>query len=225
MPPANAAGTGDQPGTGPTEGAPADPQHPAPGTEPQPATGEGDGQGDAQLGDAGKQALDRMKAKWQTERDERKRLQEELDAATAPTPGTAQGETAPVDADTIRRQVEAEVMGKANQRVIGASVLAAATNRFINPADAMLHVDMSVLEVDAQGRVDTDDLTAELDRVLQERPYLAAGSNRRFQGGGDGGKQGAPPKTLAEQIREAEKAGDTQRAIALKSQQLFGPKQ
>ena len=44
---------------------------------------EGDSDGADALGDKGKQALNRMKEKWQTERDKRRKAEQERDAASA----------------------------------------------------------------------------------------------------------------------------------------------
>lgn len=157
--------------------------------------GGGDADGDDgadELGDAGKKALDAMKGKWQAERDAAKpwkSLARELgvkspDEIKALLAGKAGDEA---DVDKARREAAAEATVKANARVVRAEVKALAGGKFADPADAALYLNLDEFEVDDDGEVDTDAITAALDDLLKKKPHLAAQGGRRFAGGGDGG--------------------------------------
>ncbi|MDT0305071.1 hypothetical protein [Streptomonospora wellingtoniae] len=204
---------------------------PAGGTgDPDPDGGSGDGDGgnaggdgdpDAnQLGDAGKKALDAQKKKWKEEREKRQAAEAELEKLRngASKEGGEGGED---DPETIRRKAQAEVMGKANERIVSAEVRAAAAGKLADPADAARFIDLTQFEVNDSGDVDKEEIGEAIEDLLRTKPYLAAGANKRFQGGGDGGQgRGSKQPSLDEQIAEAEKAGDTMRAIGLKTQKL-----
>jgi len=91
------------------------------------------------------------------------------------------------------------------------------------------HLDAAVLphrleqvEVDEDGGVDEAEIATAVDDLLRAKPYLAAAqSGKRFQGTADqGARKKQPVKTLADQIADAEKAGDWTTARRLKSTQL-----
>lgn len=199
---------------------------PAGGTgDPDPDGSDGDGSaggdggpdGANQLGDAGKKALAATKEKWKTERQKRQEAERrlaELEAAGKKDGGED-------DPETIRRKAQAEVMSAANQRIVSAEVRAAAAGRLADPADASRFIDLTQFEVNDSGDVDAEEIGEAIEDLLKRKPYLAAGANKRFQGGGDGGQgRGSKQPSLDEQIAEAEKAGDTMRAIGLKAQKL-----
>lgn len=121
------------------------------------------------LGDAGKKALDAMKAKWHAERDARKALEAriaELEGGKRPEPGKS-------DAD---------------MRVLRAEIKAAAVGKLADPTDAYKFLDLDALDAD-----DTDAIAKAIDALLEAKPYLAAKSGPRFQGTGDGGAAGIKP--------------------------------
>jgi hypothetical protein len=159
---------------------------------PQGGTGEGTDAATAEgtdgLGDAGKRALDSMKGKWHTERDRRRALEEELESLRAPKPA----EDGQPDADAIRREAAREAAAKANARILRSEIKAAAAGKLADPADALAHLDPASFEVDENGDVDAEEISAAITDLLTRKPYLAANSRPRFQGTGDGGAARKP---------------------------------
>lgn len=170
------------------------------------STGDGDGedqQAEAtdQLGDPGKQALDRMKGKWQTERDKRKAAEAriaELEAAQGGKSADDAGEKGP-DPEQVVRDAERAATQKANARILRSEIKAAAAGKLTDPKDALLYLDLDKFEVDADGGVDEDEIAEAIDDLVKKKPYLgAAQGGRRFEGSGDGGarKGGGRPSQL-----------------------------
>ena len=110
-----------------------------------------DPEGADKLGDAGKKALDAMKAKLKAERQ--KRI-----AAEA-----ALADNANEDEDTkARQQAESAALAKANARIVKAEVRAVAAGKLADPADALNFIDLEDFEVGEDGDVDARHLE---DRV------------------------------------------------------------
>jgi hypothetical protein len=127
-----------------------------------------DESGADELGDAGKQALDRMKARLRDER--RRRVAAESQARAA------------ADADDQareRREHEQRLIAKANARILGAEIRAAAAGRFADPADAIAFLDLEQFDVDEDGQTDPDEIRAALDELLRRKPHLAAQGGKR----------------------------------------------
>jgi hypothetical protein len=175
---------------------------------------EADPEGADQLGDAGKQALSRMKEKLRKERERRKAAESERDNLKG-----ADGDGA--DPERIRSEADRAATAKANQRIIRSEIRAAAAGKLANPRDALAFVDISQFEVDEDGQVDEDEIADAIEDLLKERPYLASAAKApepRFQGTGDGGARkgrGGPvqlteqdvKKLTPEQIDEAHRKG------------------
>lgn len=141
---------------------------PAPAPEVAPVV---DPAGEAALGDAGKRALDDMKGKWHSERDQRKALEARV----------AELESKPVTDP------------RADRRIVRAEVKAAAKGLFADPADALVFIDLDQFEVSEDGEVDSEKLSAAITELLTKKPHLGAAATqpeKRFQGSGDGGAQG-----------------------------------
>lgn len=175
------------------------------------ADDEGDDDGADQLGDAGKQALDRMKAKLKAERDKRRTAESERDQLKA-KPGE---DTSP---EQIRAQADQAATARADARIVRSELKAAATGKLADPKDALAFLDLSKFEVDDDGQVDEDEVAEAIEQLLKDKPHLAAATAKRFQGSGDGGarKGSGGPKQLgktdlktmtAEQIEEARVKG------------------
>lgn len=149
-----------------------------------------DPEGAEQLGDAGKQALDRMKARLKAERERRKAAEERLTRR-----GQGGGES---DAEEIRRKAAAEATAKASARVLRSEVRAAAAGKLADPRDALTFLDLDQFEVGEDGEVDTDEIADAIDDLIKTKPYLAAQSRPRFQGTADGGaaRKASRPKQL-----------------------------
>ena len=170
--------------------------------------------GEESLGDPGKKALDAMKAKWKAAED-RARAAE---SAAAEALAKAEGKEKEYAAEQERRKVELEALSKANQRILKAEIRAQATAKLADPADALRFMDLSSFEVGDDGEVDAQAITAAIDNLIKQKPYLAAQGERRFQGSADGGARKESGPALEDQIAAAQKAGNYALAIALKRQ-------
>lgn len=155
-------------------------------------------EGTEALGDAGKKALDSMKARWKAERDNRRKLEEELESLRTPKPTDT---TDQPDAAEIKRRATRDANAKANARIIRSEIKAAAAGKLVDPADALAHLDPSTFELDANGDVDADELSDAIEELLTRKPYLAATGRPRFQGTGDGGaaRKASGPSQLSRQ--------------------------
>lgn len=180
---------------------------------------EEDPEGAAELGDPGKKALAAMKAKLKAAKVKLRTTAAELESARS-----AAGEN---DADKVRREAEQAATVKANGRIVRSEVRAAATGKLADPKDALTFLDLTTFEVDDDGEVDADEIAEAIDKLLADKPYLAAAGvkppAKRFKGTGDGGPRGGSKKTLAEQIAELEGKGDFKAARRLKLSQLTNP--
>jgi hypothetical protein len=161
-------------------------------------TGDTDPAGADQLGDAGKRALDAMKAKWRTERERRKAAETKAAALEARPAGDES------DPEQIRAEADKAATARANQRIIRSEVRAAAAGKFNDPKDALVYLDITQFEVDEDGQVDEDEIADAIETLLKSKPYLGVAATPpepRFKGTGDGGarKGSAGPKQLTEQ--------------------------
>jgi hypothetical protein len=172
------------------------------------------------LGEPGKRALDSMKAKLAAEKTAKKALQDQLDALSAPKPGD---EKTPED---WQREADARAMSKANERVLKADLKLAAKDVLIDPTDALLNLDLSQFEADAEtGEFDADDIAEALKDLVKRKPHLAKSAT---QSGGprvpkvpaDPANLPKTPLTLDEQIAVANKAGDIMSVIRLQNTKL-----
>lgn len=162
--------------------------------------GDGDGgdNGDAdQLGDAGKKALDRMKAEKKAAFDALRPFKALMRDLGVKDPAELkvliagkQADADQADAEKVRREAAAEADAKANRKIVRAEVKAAAAGKFADPADAVAFLNLDEFEVDEDGEVDADAINEALADLLKKKPHLAAQGGRRFAGGGDGGHRG-----------------------------------
>jgi hypothetical protein len=99
----------------------------------------------------------------------------------------------------------ADERSKADLRIIKAEVKAAAGTKLNDPMDAVRMLDLADFTVDEDGDVDPKAIAAALDKLLKEKPYLAASNTRRAPGVGQGDRPGVQ-MTAAEKGRaEAQK--------------------
>ena len=158
------------------------------------------------LGDAGKKALDAMKADRNAARAERDALRAQIE-----------GREAEYKAE---REAEAAALKKFNDRVLRAELKAEAKGR-VNE-DMLLDLpslmDLSAIEVGADGEVDREALAAALTDLITRKPSLAAAQGTRFQGGADGGARKESGADIDGQIAAATAAGQHLLAIQLKQQ-------
>lgn len=142
--------------------------------------------GEAQLGDAGKKALDAMKAERKQLRDELRSVREEFESFRA----KAEGKEAEYAAAQERLRVQAEADAKANEKILKANLREAAKGKLEDVSDVFRYpevVDLSTFEVGPDGEFDIEALSAAVDSLIQQHPRLAAQSQQRFQGTADGG--------------------------------------
>jgi len=167
----------------------------------------------AALGDAGKKALDAMKAKWK----DADKLAKDNAAALAALQAKLDGKEAEHTAAQQAQRVKDEALAAANQRILKAEIRAAAAGKLTDPADALAYIDLSSFEVGDDGSVDSDAIGSAISDLISKKPYLAA-QGGRFQGSADGGARNDATKVSqltradmtrmsAEQIAEAEAKG------------------
>ena len=182
-------------------------------------------QGEAALGDAGKKALDAMKAKWKEAEAKLKAETEARAALEAKIAGTEAEHKAAQEAQRLKD----EALAAANQRILKAEVRAAAKGKVADEALADLHVlmDLSSIEVGADGEVDASQVAEAINDLIKSKPYLAA-QGSRFQGSADGGARNDAAKVSQlseadlsrmnpEQIEAARKAGQLNDLLGIKS--------
>lgn len=154
---------------------------------------EDEDEGADELGDAGKQALERMKAKLKTERQ--RRIAAEQAAASKADED---------DAAKIRREAERAATAKANARIVRAEIKAAASGKLTDPADALTFLSADDFEVDENGDLDTEEIADAIDDLLKRKPYLAAqGGTRRPKPDRSQGAQGTGTTGTDQQFASA----------------------
>lgn len=143
--------------------------------------GEGAGDGAGELGDAGKQALDRMKSERNAARAEAKAFKDlglsadEVKALrdNAPKPENVDPEKLE---KTLRVQIEKDERARSAAKFRASSVReVAATLGFIDPREALALVDQKALaqvDVDDDDEVDTDEVKKLLSKLATDKPHL-----------------------------------------------------
>ena len=205
-------GAGNPPPAGSDPATPPEPADPAPADPGTPPQG-GDG-GDPPLGPAGEKALEewkkRAKEAEKQAKDQAARLKEYEDRDKT---------DAERQADALKAATERAE--QATRLAVSAKVEALAAGRFQDPLDAVEAL-RSGSYVTEDGAVDSEAITAALDDLLTRKPHWAAGEPGPRTPRPDPA-QGARPGTvpnLSQRIAEAEQAGNTKLALALKTQQL-----
>lgn len=135
------------------------------------------------LGDAGKKALDAMKAERKAAREAAAAEKARADALQA----KLDGKEAEFKADQERRATEAAALVKANDRIRRSEIKAAAKGVLADPADAYKFLDLDSFEVDDDGNVDESAIAQALADLVEAKPYLSAQGGQRFQGKADSG--------------------------------------
>lgn len=171
------------------------------------------------LGDAGKKALDAMKAKMRTAEKAAKDARAELakrDAELALRDKPAEEQAL----EQARAEARAEATTAANKRIVRSELKAAAAGKLANPAVAEKFLDLDDFDVDDNGDVDSDALNEAIADLLKREPYLAAGKPNPFQGSGDGGSRAEPKpdQSIDEAIEAARKAHDFPLVATLRHQ-------
>lgn len=175
------------------------------------------------LGDAGKQAIDRMKA----ERNEARAAAKELEAKFAALEAKVAGKEAEFTAAQEAQRIKDEALAAANERILKAELRAVAKGKLTDPTDVFRFpeiVDLSALEVGANGEVDTAALEAAVTDLITRRPDLAAQGGKRFQGGADGGarnESGAAAQLTEADVRRLGAEGKHDEIVAAKKAGLL----
>lgn len=159
--------------------------------DPDPVDDQPDGADE--LGDAGKRALDAMKAKWQAERDRRKVAEAKL-----ATPDDAKKDD--VDPVKLREQARAEARAEVLRERALDKIEAKASKLFADPEDARALLAGQVEDFCDDGKLDMDAIEDALESLLKKKPHLAATAAPRFNGSADGGarKGSGKPSQLTE---------------------------
>lgn len=188
------------------------------------------------LGDAGKQAIDRMKAERNAARAEAAAAKAEVDALKAAQMTEQERAIATARAEAAA-EAKAEVLGDVNERLFSAALqVAAATDipiadgKTVRIADPSLLADpevarrllgLSEIPVTDTGDIDTEAISAAVAALAAAKPYLTA-SATPTPGSADQGARTPPPppKDIDSQIVEAEANGDWVAAGQLKLHKL-----
>jgi hypothetical protein len=148
---------------------PADPE-PTPEPEGDPAEPEPDPEGADKLGDAGKKALDRMKAERAEAKKaaaaEKKRA-DDLARKVAEFEDRDKSELEKATSKAERLEAAAKA---ATARAVKAEVRAAASE-FADPEDAAAFLDLAKYTSD-DGEIDTEAISADLTDLLERKPHL-----------------------------------------------------
>ena len=187
-----------------------------------PAGDEAPIEGAEALGDAGKKALDAMKA----QRKAAESRAREAEARAAELEAKLQGREAEHAAEQEKQRVKDEALAGANRRILSAELRAAAKGKLADPTDAGLYINLDEFEVSDDGDVDTDALRGAIEDLLARKPHLAA-DNRRFDGGADQGAGGQQRLTqlsqadldnmTAAEVNQARREGRLDRVLGIQS--------
>lgn len=166
-----------------------------PGTDPNADPNPNDD--DSALGDAGKKALkaerDARKAAETAAKESAEKLAElEAEAARLRRSNAA---TKGTDLEAIKAEIRSEFAMQLTESAIRAE----AKGRLADPADAFLYLKPSELKGE-------DAIKAAIDKLLTDKPYLAANSGAQPWGDVGGGQRNAPepePSSPEERLRRA----------------------
>lgn len=226
----------------PNEAATTDTEATTEAVEPE-STTETEPDGSEALGDAGKRALDHMKAERDAAIKALRAAESGQDAVKAARQSAqeltdlrrfkaeAEGRLADFEAEQAKAEAErtarAEADQRFNERILRAEIKAAAKGRLSDPEDAFRFLDASVFEVSEDGDPDTSAIESAIEALLESKPYLAVQDGRRFTGTPDAGarKETGPPQLTEQdlkgmspdQIVEAKKSGQLNTLLGIKT--------
>ena len=178
-------------------------------------------EGEAELREAGKQALDRMKADRTAARAEARAARAEADELRAQI-ANKDKPAEEVALENARKEGESAANKAANLRVLRSELKAIATGKLADPTDAHLYIDLATFDVNDDGEPDSDALAEAIDKLLVSKPHLAAvtAPAPRFQGGADGGAAAPakPDESIDDAISAAQQARNFPLVATLKQQ-------
>jgi hypothetical protein len=140
--------------------------------------------GDEPLREPGKRALDDERVARKAADKRARKAERDLATALAATQTDAEKATA-----TAVDEAKKEVATGYRTRILEAEVLAAAGGRLHNPADAIAFLDLTELDPDTDPTELRATITAAIDAMLKERPYLRS---PKTSGDADGGAKPKP---------------------------------
>lgn len=187
------------------------------------------------LGDAGKQAIDRMKAERNDAQAALKAAQAELEALRVAQMSEQERAIAVARAEAAD-EARTAVLGDVNRRLFAAELRAAAgapipttDGKHVRITDSSLLADPEVavrllglgeIPVTDSGDINTEAISDAVAAFVASRPYLTASATPPAGSADQGTRTPPPVLDLNAQIVEAEAAGDWGRASALKLQKL-----
>lgn len=188
------------------EPEPADPPQPAPEADPASDPADPEPEGADQLGDKGKQALDRMKAEKAEARRAAAAEKKRADDLARKVAEFEDRDKTELDKATDKAQKLAEQAAKATKRAVVAEVKAAAS-AFADPEDAAAFLDLASYASD-DGDIDTDTIAADLEALLERKPHLrrAAPEAPKQPAPKPDPGQGARPEAPATDFRTASRS-------------------
>lgn len=147
------------------------------------------------LGDKGKRALDKMKAK----------LKSEKAARVAAESRVAQLEGGDDENAQQQREAEAAAIAKANAKIVKAEVRAAASGKLADPRDALNFIDLEQFDVDEDGDVDQEEIADAIEDLIRRKPYLAAqsGTTKTPKPDRSQGARGKGSRSVEQQFSDA----------------------
>lgn len=175
---------------------------------------------------------------WQSEFEAQKRInrnlerkgkndlarisQLETDLAALREGAGKKDEGTPVDADKIRDEARAEAQAEALTGRVLDKIEAKAARDFEHPEDVSAFLAGRAKDFASGNEIDLEAIDDALADLKAKRPgWLLQTDDCRFKGGADGGARKVPdPKSIPEQIAEAEAAGEWAKARQLKVRQL-----
>ena len=176
-------------------------------TPPDPANkpAETDPAGAEALGDAGKRALDAMKAERNEAKQAAAAIKAEFEALQAKIAGKETEHAAQVEAQRLRDEARTEADKVANQRILKAEIRAVAAGKLTDPADALRYLDLSTFDVKDDGETDSAAIAKAIDDLIKNKPYLAAATAPRWpniDANRNGNPPGKAPQLSAEDVKK-----------------------
>ena len=144
------------------------------------------------LGDAGKKALAEERAARKAAEKEAKRAKDlEAELETLRADAMSEQEKAIEQArKEAAEQARNETLSAAHQRIASAEAKALASGKTRDPAVAVQLLGDLTVFVDDDGEVDTDAMSVALDKLVEEKEYLAVGDRQPVPGADQGARGG-----------------------------------
>lgn len=144
-------------------------------TEPNDSTetGKETSEGADGLGDAGKKALDAIRADLKAEKARARQFETELqklrDADALKDKSETEREIA-----LAKQEATREANAKANERILKSDIRAEAKGKLADPNDALVYLKLSEFTADDEGNYDPEDIASAISDLLAKKPYLAS---------------------------------------------------